>query len=312
MADIDFDAIGASVAGDPQPTLKTMLNWAGGALSLSLVAGLAVWGYQIMVRDVTGVPVVRALEGPIRVAPEDPGGAQAEHQGLAVNRVAAEGEAAPPADTLRLAPRPVTLADEDRPRPELAPEELTALPEVTASIAAPEPLASALAPSDEIALAPELAAEAAPFEVVGETGEEVVLPLVELPQGALSHSPRPLARPDDVDLAARAAIAAATASLAPRGVTELAAADVIPGTALVQLGAFDNADEARGVWEMLAGQGRFAEFFDEKSRVIQETEGGGRTFYRLRAAGFADIADARRFCAALMAEGADCIPVVAR
>ncbi|MGC9420451.1 MAG: SPOR domain-containing protein [Rhodovulum sp.] len=309
MADIDFDAIGASVAGDPQPTFKTMLNWAGGALSLSLVAGLAVWGYQIMVRDVTGVPVVRALEGPIRVAPEDPGGTQAEHQGLAVNRVAAEGEAAPPADTLRLAPRPVTLAEEDRPRPELAPQELTALPE---AIAAPEPLASALAPSDEIALAPEVAAEAAPLAAAGESGAESVAPLVELPEGALSHSPRPLARPADVDLAARAAIAAATASLAPGGVSELAAADVIPGTALVQLGAFDNADEARGVWEMLAGQGRFAEFFDQKSRVIQETEGGGRTFYRLRAAGFADIADARRFCAALMAEGADCIPVVAR
>ena len=35
-----------------------------------------------------------------------------------------------------------------------------------------------------------------------------------------------------------------------------------------------------------------------KLRVIQTAESGGRTFYRLRAAGFADEADARRFCSA--------------
>lgn len=294
MADMDFDAFGVSGGDDPRPALMTVLNWAGGALSLSLVAGLAVWGYQIMVRDVTGVPVVRALEGPIRIAPEDPGGQRAEHQGLAVNSVAAEGEAAPPAETLRLAPRVMDLVDEDRPRPELAPADVTAA-----------------APVEAVARA-DASAEAEGIEVIEEMDEAVIVPLVSLPAGALSHSPRPLARPDEVDLAARAAIASATAALASQGAVDLAAADVSAGTALVQLGAFDSADEARSFWEALAGQGRFAGFFDQKSRVIQETAGGGRTFYRLRAAGFADIADARRFCAALVAEGADCIPVVAR
>ncbi|MFD1809072.1 SPOR domain-containing protein [Gemmobacter lanyuensis] len=38
----------------------------------------------------------------------------------------------------------------------------------------------------------------------------------------------------------------------------------------------------------------------------------GRTFYRLRAQGFSDEADARRFCAAITAEGAECIPVTLR
>ncbi|TCO72491.1 SPOR domain-containing protein [Rhodovulum euryhalinum] len=309
MADIDFDAFGAPGRDGPEPALKTMLHWAGGVVSLSLVAGLCVWGYQIMVRDVSGVPVVRALEGPMRIAPEDPGGQQAEHQGLAVNSVAAEGEAAPPADTLRLAPAPVVLADEDRPVAVLAPAELTAAPDMPADgISAPEPVVAELALSGETARDPVAETGAAP-EV---TAEEEIVSLVALPRGALSHSPRPIARPDNVDLAAQAAIAAASAALAPRDTADLAGADVIAGTALVQLGAFDNADEARSTWDALAAQGRFAEFFDQKSRVIQETEGGGRTFYRLRAAGFSDMADARRFCAALMAEGADCIPVVAR
>ncbi|HDR29709.1 SPOR domain-containing protein [Rhodovulum sp.] len=308
MADIEYDAFRAPGPGDARPGIKTALHWAGGALSLSLVAGLCVWGYQILVRDVSGVPVVRALEGPMRIAPEDPGGRQADHQGLAVNRVAADGEAAPPADTLRLAPNPLALTEEDRPRAELAPLDL----------AAPAPT-----PWDEEAdqqvqeaftLAPEAdeAADAAMMAALDEATADEITPLMQLPAGALSHSPRPAARPDTEDLAARAAIAAATAALMPRSAAELPVTEVVAGTALVQLGAFDDAEEARLAWEGLAGEGRFAGFFDRKSRVIQATEGGGRIFYRLRAAGFDDIADARRFCAALMAEGVDCIPVVAR
>ena len=103
MADLDYTdyrdesdvPLGASVTA--------FLNWAGAALSLALIAGLGVWGYQLLVRDVSGVPVVRALEGPMRIAPEDPGGARAAYQGLAVNEIAAEGTAAEPADLVVLA-----------------------------------------------------------------------------------------------------------------------------------------------------------------------------------------------------------------
>jgi hypothetical protein len=49
-----------------------------------------------------------------------------------------------------------------------------------------------------------------------------------------------------------------------------------------------------------------------KTRIIQKATSGGRVFYRLRAMGFEDIADARRFCSALVAQNADCIPVVTR
>ncbi|EYD76221.1 hypothetical protein Rumeso_02145 [Rubellimicrobium mesophilum DSM 19309] len=79
------------------------------------------------------------------------------------------------------------------------------------------------------------------------------------------------------------------------------------GTHLVQLGAFDSAEIAASEWTRL--QGKFGEFLGSRERVIQETQSGGRTFYRLRAEGFEDRADARRLCAALTAEGADCIPV---
>ena len=88
-------------------------------------------------------------------------------------------------------------------------------------------------------------------------------------------------------------------------------ADSLPiGTRLAQLGAYDTPEIARGEWDKL--NGRFEEIMDGKKRVIQMASSGGRTFYRLRAMGFDDMSDARRFCSALMAENADCIPVTTR
>jgi len=46
--------------------------------------------------------------------------------------------------------------------------------------------------------------------------------------------------------------------------------------------------------------------------VIQQASSGGSAFYRLRAHGFDDLAASRRFCAALMAQNAPCIPVTVR
>jgi len=97
--------------------LKIMTHLAGAALSLALLVGVGVWGYQLVARDVSGIPVVRAAEGEMRVRPEDPGGQMAQNTGLAVNEVAANGTAAAPADTLMLAPQQVELMAEDMEAP---------------------------------------------------------------------------------------------------------------------------------------------------------------------------------------------------
>ena len=79
MADFDHSDFGGAYHAPVRSTLSTALNWVGAILSLGLIAGLGYWAYQLVVRDVTGVPVVRAMEGPMRIAPEDPGGV---HGGL--------------------------------------------------------------------------------------------------------------------------------------------------------------------------------------------------------------------------------------
>jgi hypothetical protein len=93
------------------PRLGALVNWAGALMSVGLVVGMSVWAFQLLMRDVSGVPVIEALEGPMREPPADPGGTQAPHQGLAVNRIAEGEEAQPVPDRLVLAPPPIELQE---------------------------------------------------------------------------------------------------------------------------------------------------------------------------------------------------------
>ncbi|MGB5559274.1 MAG: SPOR domain-containing protein [Paracoccaceae bacterium] len=311
----------------------SLVNWLGALISVALIAGLAMWGYKLWVRDVTGVPVVRALEGPMRIAPEDPGGLAAEHQGLAVNNIAAEGEAAAPADRLVLAPRPVNLADEDQSAGELAAEEqavvaaeMVAAAEAEAANAIDLAIAEALGSTAEAGepmvqgaetlvtasvevtediVEPEADAEPEP-EVMTELTPEGVVPASV---AGLARSLRPLAKPVNfVPAASEAGAPEATAST--DGLQVIDPTTIPVGTRLAQLGAFDSVAVAEAEWTTLAEQ--FEDVMGGKGRVIQEAQSGGKTFYRLRVAGFEDINDARRFCSVLLAAGASCIPVITR
>jgi hypothetical protein len=154
--------------------------------------------------------------------------------------------------------------------------------------------------------------EAAPAPMDTARSTVTVLP-PEVP-GVVS-AVKPVARPATLSTDASPAeivppVATAPASLpvTPELVaTVVPAAAVASGTHLVQLGAFDSPEIAASEWARL--QGRFRDFLGAREYVIQETQSGGRTLYRLRALGFPERADARILCAALTAEGADCIPV---
>ena len=101
MADVEFSHdVGPYGHEEADPVgARSVMNWtntAGAVVSLALIAGIGVWGYELMMRDVNGIPVVRATGTEMRVRPEDPGGQLAEHQGLAVNEIAARGAASGP------------------------------------------------------------------------------------------------------------------------------------------------------------------------------------------------------------------------
>jgi hypothetical protein len=326
-----------------------VVTLAGAALSLTLAVGVAVWGYKILMRDVTGVPVVRAMQDEMRVAPENPGGEIAAHTGLAVNAVPAEGGAAAPEDKLVLAPVEVPLQDEDlavapaeaetaadpagetvadgaaapatADAPEPRPADATPARITPASADATEaaPTRDSLNAEEVLALADDIAADTAPLSDLPE-GEDAPVQLavngvsrtdvVDPGVPGVANSLRPRVRP--------ASLAPAPESTQTDSAQDAPDAPAAPtltgplpeGTKLVQLGAFDSPEIAAREWTRVAG--RFGDFMGGKSRVIQEAESGGRTFYRLRAQGFSDLSEARRFCAALVAEDAPCIPVVVR
>ncbi|WP_164658623.1 SPOR domain-containing protein [Tropicibacter sp. Alg240-R139] len=318
----------------------------GAAASIALVVGVGVWGYKLISRDVSGVPVVRAIEGPMRVQPASPGGTPADHQGLAVNTVAAQGTAAPPPDRLVLAPKPVSLSEDDAPMGDLEPTPV-ALQTSAQPVSLSEQAVSSFQNGAVDALVAELTegveplvessdpvsaentqlasiVQPSPVSLTDAVEDEVAIDPADLialqPDPAVLSAPgvrqslRPQVRP------ARAVPSttseSATLNAAINAAVETAAGlDVDPealpvGTRLAQLGAYDTPEVARVEWDRL--NTRFGDYMDGKKRVIQKASSGGRTFYRLRAMGFDDLSDARRFCSALVAERADCIPVTAR
>ncbi|MEL6466109.1 MAG: SPOR domain-containing protein [Pseudomonadota bacterium] len=303
-------------------TLKSLTNLAGAALSLALIAGVSVWGYQLVMRDVSGIPVVRAAEGDMRVRPENPGGQLARNTGLAVNEVAAAGEASGPVDQVVLAPRPVDLSEEDRPMTAdvVAPVQQPAPLDVAASLEGPQvDFTAALSDGDVDKLVEQLVSGIDVIDASEITGTDPVLaslsaadlPKTPTPVPAEVRGPGPKAskRPQLRPASAPSTVTPATTNVAAK-IDDLDAASIPTGTRLVQLGAYDKPEIARAEWDRI--QDRFGDLLRGKDRIVQEAQSGGRTFYRLRAHGFADLSDARRFCSALVAEGADCIPVVTR
>lgn len=353
MAEVDFEEQGpaaAARAAGASRRARRLVNLAGAAVSVGLVVWAGVWGYKAAMRSVMGVPVIKATEGPMRIAPENPGGEQAAHQGLSVNDVAAFGVATPLPEEIVLAPRAEGLAEEDGPG--LAPEPPAALVARPEAEGPPQPLlpvAEAAPPADVAAVAPgtqadtatdapALAGPALPDPALPDAAEvgprlegaappgaaelladqlagaEAVPPTPVLPEpepafepapvvpGGIGRSLRPMQRPGGLAIVPVASV--------PVEVREVDPATLKPGTRLVQFGAFDSPEQAKEHWGKLAAT--FGELLAGKAQVIQSAESGGRTFYRLRAEGFADEADARRFCAAITAVGPECIPVAVR
>jgi cell division protein FtsN len=224
---------------------------------------------------------------------------------LSVNELVAMGEAAAPEDRLVLAPRMPGLARED-----LEARPMAAVDDVGEEIMQP------------VALLPDADAIAVPAQTMGTTVEDVLAMVAEITEAearsdvaAMDRVPasvpgvavslRPILRPASLRPAPAPAPAITRASTTEVPVTTVSFAT---GTDLVQLGAFSSPVLAAEEWARL--ESRFGALMNGRERVVQVSTQSSGTWYRLRASGFADRDDARRFCAALQAEGAECIAVV--
>lgn len=315
--------------------VSRLTHYLGALVSVGLIVILAVWGFKLVVRDVSGVPVIRAIQGEARTAPENPGGELTNHTGLSVNAVAGGNDVAA-VDRVALAPSATGLGESDVAMGEFGAtaqdptnaSDLPLLPETARVIPLPDgAVADTPAPTDTAAPTGEAPVNEAVTDLDGQTTQDAAITsaLAEaaVPTPAVANSARPAPRPRRVAAASvvatdAAPAAPAAAAEAPAARPETAAATPAPeaapasaggGSAQVQIGAFDSDALARGEWGRVSG--KYGALFSGKSMIVQEAKSNGRMFWRLRVGGFDNRDEARRFCAALISGGTDCIPAPA-
>ncbi len=304
-----------SRASDPAPkgagaVVALLVRWVGAILSVGLVLGIVYWAYSLGQRDALEVPVIRAMAGDARITPKDPGGAQADHQGLAVNEVLADATPQVINANTTLAPEPQSVASEDESRAVLE----TATPE-PAPETNPEPAQEPMRVDASVVLT-EILPDAEPETVSG-------------PRATADGTLVPERRPDsfspprtDTDMISDEIEGLLQEILPEEGdrsdfVPEPARPDppfgnplLDPGAVLVQLGAYNSLEDAQNAWvhiksnhdDLLAGLQRF----------IAPVEAGGRVLYQLRAAGFNDLNETQSLCTTLGTRGLDCYAVTAQ
>lgn len=257
------------------PGTRLLALFAGGIGALLVVV---VGGWSLVGHHETGIPIVDAPTGPVRIKPIDPGGMQlmgvqnlAQTNGSAASGLAPGPEAAQPqalqaqVDAARQADAP--------PAPVIAPEK--------------QPVASGDAPAAAAPVASGSAEPAAPVAAVPTTAPT---------NGAAGVAPdaaTPAASSDDDDQAASAPVPAA----------QPAAASDTHGVA-VQLAAVDSEAAAHLEWARLSH--RAPGLFAHHTPAIVPVSHAGKSFFRLRTSGFASVSEATGFCSHAKAQGIAC------
>ena len=300
----------AALAGEVKQVnfkINMLFYWTGAALSLFLLAGAIGWSYQLIVRDVNQIPIVRAQLGPLRVAPDNPGGLTAANQGLSVTQLAVNEKPllsneiylAPAAEILNEENLALKVTEEDESNKVDGAFEIKEVnAENSMNLEALPDQKEVDSRSNDVGVLSKAAFSQKKIEI--ENAVSLALSITNDPDKSLSWL-RPKIRP--------------VGFYRNGNITEdqIVSNEPMPklpvGSAVVQLGAFDSKSLAESEWQ------RFEKILGSilipKKMVVQKAESGGKIFYRLRASGFSDISDARQFCTAISDKVA-CIPVVTR
>ena len=287
--------------------LNLIFYWTGAALSVFLMVGAVGWTYQLIIRDINQIPIVRAQLGPLRVAPEDPGGLTAANQGLSVTQLAVnekplmsnEIHLAPAAQILNAESLGLEVTNGVQSNTDVGILEIKEVnAENSINLKALSNKIEADKVSKETASLSKVVFSQKRIDI--ENAVSLALSITDDPAASLTLM-RPKIRPVTLQKDSKLT--------GDQIVMNEPLFELTKGSAVVQLGAFDSKNLAKSEWqrfEKLLGSILIA-----KKMIVQEAESGGKIFYRLRAAGFDDISDARQFCTAISDKVA-CIPVVTR
>ncbi|HMR33914.1 MAG TPA: SPOR domain-containing protein [Geminicoccaceae bacterium] len=272
-------------------------------------------------------PLVRAEAGPIKRAPDDPGGMEIPNRDAAVARVFEETSDGvrrerilPPQDTTQVPPEPdpppsaapqpeaastVPATDGQPPAAEVPVERLAAPePEPPAAVPAPTPPASR--PTITVtSQPPPTQATTPPTE---QTAPRPLTPPAAAARPPAQVAPRPAAQPAQPRVVTPPSPPQQQAARTPPAATPPARSAPAAGpTFRVQLGAFRSDSAANQAWNLL--QSKLGGTLGGLRPTVLEARTSAGTFYRLQAGPLPDRDGAVRTCSQVKAAGNDCFIV---
>ena len=290
MAGIEFDASLAHRPGDADSSFGFLLTVLVSLISIFLLGGFLYWGYSAFVQSESKVTIITAPDGPLKVLPEDPGGNLASHLGFSVNSVQESGQVAGPSAKIFLAPPAISVQESDL-------RSLSGFGDSNGAIDLKSSINDALAGI---------------FKDTDTLSEVTFLKnLKEIPikkdiveNTTVSNSfARPEKRPVKIvsatlhqDLVAQIVLNQVKASMVDSE-DEL----------MVHLGSFKNKVLASADVENFVV--RHKGYLTDKTVFLQKSETGGRSIYRMRAIGFSNTSETKKFCVIINSFGNDCIPI---
>ena len=300
-----------SLYKDIQNSKLSIFSIFGAVISLNLILWAGYWTYNIISRDINGIPIVAAQPGPLRVAPDTPGGIEAENIELAVTKIASQ-ELPPNPKAVELAPG----------TEKLTPDDLT----IFQAIKQKKIIDRQAALNNQIHLGviePNLSKEIS-LESVNTVTNTANYSITENQSELVAAALALALKPSADNLIANAAAQNKFKQIKPRlrpgslleasvftteTVIRPALASVETGLAVVQFGTFATETVAFEEWDRLSKN--LSVILDGRPKYVERIKRNGNEIYRLRLGGFVNIDDASRFCSAVISQE-NCVPVIAK
>ena len=298
---------------DTQNDKLSFFSIFGAIISLNLILWAGYWAYNLISRDINGIPIVAAQPGPLRVAPEVPGGIEAENIELAVSKIASQ-ELPPNPQAVELAPYTAKLNADDitinqaLKQKKLIDSQIEKRTQGRLQAVEPELL-------NEISLVPiKTSIESTDYTIVDNQSELVAAALAialkpnseQLSDKVISGNNKsikikPMPRPGSLRIK--------PISLNSENSILPILGSVETGLAIVQFGSFENKQLALAEWGRLSEN--LSVILDGRPKFVERIQRNGNEIYRLRLGGFVNIDDASRFCSAVISQE-NCVPIIAK
>ena len=298
---------------DTQNNKLSFFSIFGAIISLNLILWAGFWAYNLISRDINGIPIVAAQPGPLRVAPEVPGGIEAENIELAVSKIASQ-ELPPNPQAVELAPYTAKLIADDitihqaLKQKKLIDSQIGKRAQGHLQAVEPELL-------NEVSLVPiKTSIESTDYTIVDNQSELVAAALAialkpnsehlsnKVISGNIkSHIIKPMPRPGSLRI--KPTSPNSENSILPT------LGSVKTGLAVVQFGSFENKQLALAEWGRLSEN--LSVILDGRPKFVERIQRNGNEIYRLRLGGFVNIDDASRFCSAVISQE-NCVPIIAK